>query len=539
MSDSPAPCFALWRPCKYLAGLLAFAAVLFWASLGWTGMARASEVAPPAESAADPAGSVYRIMNAQKVGPLDPPPRQLNEEILRELQSRGFSVRAHEAEAHRATGADFYYVHEGIIYSLKKGNSCYRISGQGHFITDYRVGDGEAQKAFILSGSAAGYQCAPFTVLWRDGGKQTAVLEAPALATGPAAVFADPAGIKAGQKVSALGFAYESDGFAQGSGLLDAETFVTPKIYKSSLVGSVVNANGIKVWDLFSAATPGSDGGPLVNVCGQVAATMSPVNPNLRGMVSTALSLEELLPELDRLGIAYARAEGPCRADAPQVTNVTGTVKTLDLGWLYYALGGIGALVTGFGAYLLYLRRQVRRGYMPQINSRLLRDMLGMSGQKTGSTSRQKPAAGAREKAVASGGAAGAEKAAAPGAKSKDAPLAATALRIQPLFAGAQALRLIAGDKALIGRDPACALAINDRIISQKHCEVSLATDGLAEVRDLGSANGLYAMGLKGRVKALRLAPGEGFFLADKKYSFRVERQEAQPPEAPPQGQQP
>lgn len=526
MSKSVTPCFALRGPCKYLAGLLALAAVLFWA-----GMARTAAVAPPAESAADPAGSVYRIMNAQKVGPLDSPPRQLNEEILRELQSRGYSIRAHEAEAHRATGVDFYYVHEGMIYSLEKGNSCYRISGEGYFITDSAVGDGEAKKAFILSGSAVGYQCAPFTVLWRDRYKQAAVLKASALASGPAVVFADPSGIKAGQEVNALGFAFISDGFARGGGLLDAETFVTPKVYKSSLVGSVVNGKGVKVWELFSAATPGSDGGPLINACGQVAATMSSLKQELRGIGSMALRLEELLPELDRLGIAYARAEGPCRADAPQVTNVTGTVKTLDLDWLYYALGGIGVLLTGFGAYLLYLRRQVRRGYMPQINSRLLRDMLGMPGQKPGSALRQEVAA------RASGGAAGAKMAVAPGAKSKDAPLVATALRIQPLFAGAQALRLVAGDKAFIGRDPACALAINDRIISQKHCEVSLAADGLAEVRDLGSANGLYAMGLKGRVKALRLAPGEGFFLADKKYSFRVEREYEGPPKSLREGQ--
>ncbi len=76
---------------------------------------------------------------------------------------------------------------------------------------------------------------------------------------------------------------------------------------------------------------------------------------------------------------------------------------------------------------------------------------------------------------------------------------------------------------ALIGRDPAAAVALSESTASRRHAELFLADGGL-RVRDLDSHNGTYVNGK--RVKEAALAPGDTLTIGD--HSFLFLQDEAQ-----------
>jgi hypothetical protein len=68
------------------------------------------------------------------------------------------------------------------------------------------------------------------------------------------------------------------------------------------------------------------------------------------------------------------------------------------------------------------------------------------------------------------------------------------------------------GVVAVLGRDPACDVVLNDTKCSRRHATVEDGPKGLV-VRDSGSANGVYVNGR--RVNEARLRPGDVFRLGD------------------------
>lgn len=596
------------------------------------------------------AQSVYRIMRGQKKGTLASPPSGIGEEGLRELRTKGVYIHSNDSDLLGLIPSDFYHASSDDIYLLHMGATCYRVSDKGHFVTTSSLGLKNDEKAFLVAGSAGSYAFFPVEALWKSSDKQLALLHVPAQADGPVLTFADPQGIAPGDKATAIGFSSPSDLFSRGRGLLDDRTFLNPRIFPADVVGTKTRPNGTRIWEIFSGVMPGMDGAPLLNACGQVSGTVAVVGGLTAGVAQPVIALEELLPELDRLNVPYVKAEGPCTPEPAVTTTITNIVEEADLEWAKYALGAFAAMFALLGAYLIRLRRRVRQGYVPQINSRLIRGMLGIPSQAHPGAPRQeavwkkdingklyrfdpvegviykdadkegaglaasgrlallrsatalpdivleegkalvigssprkaqlliedKRVSAAHVKLAYSGGVVSAqdlgstngsyvngkkingktlltsgdtlrltakkgvaeytlavaaksrtnEKAAAPASGSAGGSTgeAVSVLAIVPLFAGAGPLRLEAGFDALIGRDPCCALVINDIIVSKKHCRVSFVEGGLLELRDLESSNGTFAAGVGGRVSAARLGPGELFYVADEKYSFRVEQ---------------
>lgn len=66
--------------------------------------------------------------------------------------------------------------------------------------------------------------------------------------------------------------------------------------------------------------------------------------------------------------------------------------------------------------------------------------------------------------------------------------------------------------RALIGRDPTCALATNEPSVSRRHAEVSFAGDKLV-IRDMGSSNGTWVDGEPVTADPQPLRPGQQVFL--------------------------
>src|SRR5438477_2127157 len=67
-----------------------------------------------------------------------------------------------------------------------------------------------------------------------------------------------------------------------------------------------------------------------------------------------------------------------------------------------------------------------------------------------------------------------------------------------------------------IGRDRQNTLAIEDRVLSRRHCAIQ-ESDGKCSVRDLGSSNGTYVNGLPVTMRMLsdgdQITAGQNLFL--------------------------
>src|SRR3954453_16078779 len=67
-----------------------------------------------------------------------------------------------------------------------------------------------------------------------------------------------------------------------------------------------------------------------------------------------------------------------------------------------------------------------------------------------------------------------------------------------------------------IGRDRQNTLAIEDRVLSRRHCSIQVA-DGKCSLRDLGSSNGTYVNGLPVTMRMLNagdhITAGQNLFL--------------------------
>ena len=85
----------------------------------------------------------------------------------------------------------------------------------------------------------------------------------------------------------------------------------------------------------------------------------------------------------------------------------------------------------------------------------------------------------------------------------------------------------IAGEPLEIGRQPPCALVLNDPEVSRRHCRI-VVVDGQAELTDLNSTNGTFLDG--GRIAApTRLAPGARVTLGSHVLVYERERGPADP----------
>ncbi len=292
-------------------------------------------------------------------------------------------------------------------------------------------------------------------------------------------------------------------GAAENEAIDERSTFFEVKVSKGIVGGFVKSRLGVNLYETDAAINPGNSGGPMANECGEVIgisemASLVPtvvvaqdesgqpvaVPRRLPGGtgIAWAIAADELMPELNSLGIRPQMASSACSLSASGSTPIP-TPSTPPL--LVAAV--VGAFVlAGVGVFLAATKRG--RSTMTQVFRSVSRPRAP--------TAPPKPIRRAILRAV-SGDLAGSE----------------VQLEQNPVS---------------IGRDPtSCQLVFPSTadLISKRHCALRYDWQrGVLLLEDCGSTNGTFLQSGE-RLKPgsrRRLDPNDRFYLADPRFTFEV-----------------
>ncbi|MCC6364397.1 MAG: trypsin-like peptidase domain-containing protein [Bryobacterales bacterium] len=360
----------------------------------------------------------------------------------------------------------------------------------------------------------------PARVVWNSEKKDLGILELEQPLARPDITFARDADIKDGMGVWAVGF----PGAAEQVTTTEESDFVSTAT--NGIIGKFVDQvlvrNGPIVPTIsHSAATnAGNSGGPLYNFCGQVIATnfakalatirqrVQVRNPATGGVmereveqrvvmadgINWSLRLGNLLPELDRLGIRYGVATGPCqeidKETKQELTHVSGEVSSISGRVSTLVVMQIGSVALALVAVGLTMNRRVRQTVSRRLSSRRTDDRAAIVGGPVFTAPRQylKGVAGF---------------------------YAGTAIPLE-------------AEPWVLGRDRDASNLVfpaDQGTISKRHCSISFdPSTGKVYLEDMWSSNGTFlASGVKlepGRPFELRT--GDRFYLADRGNLFEI-----------------
>ncbi|MBV6432416.1 MAG: hypothetical protein IANPNBLG_02558 [Bryobacteraceae bacterium] len=366
----------------------------------------------------------------------------------------------------------------------------------------------------------------PAKVLWNTADKDLGILELENPQPRPGVTFARDADIKDGMSVWAVGFPGAAEQATTTADSDFASTATNGIIGK--FVDQVLVPNGPVVPTIsHSAATnAGNSGGPLYNFCGQVIATnFAKALASIRQRVQVrdpatgatvereveqrvvmadginwSLRLSNLLPELDRLGIRYEVASGPCREidreTKQELTHVSGEVSSISGRLSTLVVMQIGSVLLALVAVGLAMNRRVRQTVRQTVSRRL--------------PSREENRPPIREN-----------------------PVPATRQYLKGLagfYAGTSIP--LESEPWVMGRDRHASNLVfpaEQGAISKRHCSISFdASAGKVYLEDMWSSNGTYLdSGVKLESgKPYPLQPGDRFYLADRGNLFEISREE-------------
>lgn len=156
------------------------------------------------------------------------------------------------------------------------------------------------------------------TLVWKSEAKDMAVLRlARAIPGRPTVVLAPERYVNKAMTVFAMGFPGAAD--------RDTGSVYEVKITKGIISALVTDDGGWKLYQTDAAINPGNSGGPLFNECGEVVGIN--VQKSLTEVVNTlgerlripegegvgwSIRVDELLPNLERLGIRHETTRGAC-----------------------------------------------------------------------------------------------------------------------------------------------------------------------------------------------------------------------------------
>jgi len=310
------------------------------------------------------------------------------------------------------------------------------------------------------------------TVQWSDEKRDLALLRTQGL-TGIAPLPLGRANlVEESQRVFALGYPGVGDraGVASFLALKVNDGVITSKEF--------ANAMGEPIYQISAQINHGNSGGPLVTDCGEVVGINSFGTAKMEARY--AIQIDNILPELDRMSVSYAKAPAACRV---------GAVSTRDP----VVLAGIaGALILGAAALLL-VSTQRGRAAVRDISTR---------------------SRGARRADVA--------------------PRVRTRVVLRGISGPYAGKDLELDERPVaIGRDPSVSHVVFPRTadgVSKRHCilRIDRATGGVV-IEDCGSVNGTYlesGVQLQPRQEH-RLRSGDRFYVGERQYLFELRVEES------------
>lgn len=146
------------------------------------------------------------------------------------------------------------------------------------------------------------------SVLWRSEEKDLAVLQMNGTVGGAVPAFATSDQVQDADTVYAMGFPGAAD--------MSKESLFQVKTTKGIISAKTV-VEGLKVYQTDASISGGNSGGPLFNETGQVIGINFMKATRAEG-IGYAIQADELLPELDRLGIPYKKTTSAVSPEAPK-----------------------------------------------------------------------------------------------------------------------------------------------------------------------------------------------------------------------------
>lgn len=327
------------------------------------------------------------------------------------------------------------------------------------------------------------------SVVWKSAAKDLAVLRVQSTIGGAVPAFATSEMVSDAQTVYAMGFPGAAD--------LSRESLFQVKITKG-IISNRTSVEGLRVYQTDAAINSGNSGGPLFNESGQVVGInfLKSAESGAEG-IGYAIQADELLPELDRLGISYRKAKADGKPDAPVAIapsapapapsiseNETTPPSDDQTSLLLYLAVGIAIVLSAIAIFVTITKRGKEMAQGAYNRSRASKEII--------------PKAGTRP----------------------------VLLGVSGIFAGNEVSMGL--EPIAIGRDPKqCQLVFPGDVadVGRLHCVVRFAqTSGAFILEDRNSTNGTF-LGNGVRLapgRACQIAHGGKFYLADSRNTFQV-----------------
>ena len=335
-------------------------------------------------------------------------------------------------------------------------------------------------------------------VVWQSSAKDLAVLQVQGTIGGAVPKFAPSEMVNDAQTVYAMGFPGAAD--------LSKESLFQVKITKG-IISARTTIDNLKIYQTDAAINSGNSGGPLFNESGQVVGInfLKASESGVAG-IGYAIQTDELLPELDRLGISYQKASADGKPDAPVAItpsapsiptpeNKTAPPADSQTSFLLYLAIGIAITLSAMAIFVTINKRgkeMVHRAY------RRGRDVITQNHPGSRASGENLPKAGNRP----------------------------VLLGVSGIFAGNEVRMGL--EPIAMGRDPKqCQLVFPGDVadVGRLHCVVRFdQTSGAFILEDRNSTNGTF-LGNGVRLasgRACQIAHGGKFYLADSRNTFQV-----------------